>query len=231
MKRNDDVFFFTLVDFLLQVFFFGLLLYVVSAVAAKAKEAKVNDNAAKIEQTQAQIKRIESWTGFSSITELTDYLSNLAPPQDFRGWADFMSKHKDVKPVASAIEYIQDKGGIATVKANLQKFEDAYGLPPCYFTESADGKISPRAVATLLVEDTKISLSQSSSEFDALISSSGIQFGIGQSMNLEVFSKTFAQFKQAGRKCNVHVVVNLRTDLNRPYFSALSGFAPLRVIR
>jgi hypothetical protein len=37
MRRTDDVFFFTLIDFLLQIFFFGLLLFVVGQSLQKDK--------------------------------------------------------------------------------------------------------------------------------------------------------------------------------------------------
>jgi hypothetical protein len=223
MKRNDDVFFFTLVDFLLQVFFFGLLLYVVSKVA-------VNSEVKRVEEAKEKIQKVEKWTGFSSITELTDYLSNLAPPDDFRGWADFMSKHTDVKAVEGAVVYVEEKGGLEDIKDKVKKFEEAFGLPPC-FVELADGRKNPKSVATLLVEDAKISLVQTTREFDDLLSKNGIRFEVGQGLSLQEFSKTFTRFKQAGRSCNVHVVINLRTDLNRPYFAALSGFAALRVLR
>ena len=90
MKRSEAVFFFTLVDFLIQIAFFALVLYAVVQI----QDAKRTEKEAEAARAS---KDVAHWTGFSTLSELSDYLSKLAPPIDFRGWADFMSRLGDPK--------------------------------------------------------------------------------------------------------------------------------------
>ncbi len=63
--RRDDVFFFVLIDFLVQAIFFGLFIFVVYQADIKKK--------------QAQSRDAVDAAGVSDLTELTDELSRLAP--------------------------------------------------------------------------------------------------------------------------------------------------------
>src|SRR5262245_962960 len=111
MRRTDDVFFFTLVDFLVQVFFFGLLLFVVAGVSKGEAERKL----AKERQELEEIKRA---AGVSNLTELTDFLTKMAPVNELRGTSEFISKMGGVEKVKEAL-------------VKLQKYEEGSGKPPC----------------------------------------------------------------------------------------------------
>src|SRR4051794_2255230 len=124
MRRTDDVFFFTLIDFLVQVLFFGLLLFVVAKVKEQAAEMK-------LAKESAEVEKIKKATGISDLTELTDTLTRLAPITELKGTADF----------------IRSVGGIEKVKEGLDrlhKYDEGSGKPPCLFIVT-DGKRTARS--------------------------------------------------------------------------------------
>jgi hypothetical protein len=71
MRKGDEVFLFTLVDFLLQVFFFALLLFVVNLAMQKQEDEK--RGLAETEQ-----ERLLKSVGVSNLTELSDLLTKMA---------------------------------------------------------------------------------------------------------------------------------------------------------
>ena len=75
MKRDESVFFFTLVDFLLTALFLGVVLYV---LAESASAADVQRQA----ETQRALAEMRAATGISDIRELTDRLTRLGPVRD-----------------------------------------------------------------------------------------------------------------------------------------------------
>jgi len=87
VKRAYDVFFFTLIDFLVQVAFFFILLFVVSEAARVSAES---DRAQEGQQVK-KLRELSGGLGFSNLTELTDYLTKLVPVSDFKGIADFIA--------------------------------------------------------------------------------------------------------------------------------------------
>src|SRR5687768_4691818 len=97
MRRSDDVFFFTLIDFLLQVFFFGLLLFVVGQALQKNRESDY-------QREQRAIQELKKTTGVSNITELTDALSKMAPLKELRGTSDFMQRHGGIENVEAMVK-------------------------------------------------------------------------------------------------------------------------------
>jgi hypothetical protein len=130
VKRSDDVFFFTLIDFLLQAFFFGLLLYVV----ARSANVGVEHERAKREKQIEQVKRA---AGVSNLTELTDLLTKLAPIRDLQGTADFIARAGGAEKVIKKVAMVDEAGGAASLELKLEKLrklEEGTGRPPCLFT-------------------------------------------------------------------------------------------------
>jgi hypothetical protein len=70
MRQSEHVLYITLVDFLLQLVFLGLIIGVVYAVAAKGDKDEIK-----------KVEEIKQKLGVSDLTKLTDDLTRLAPLQ------------------------------------------------------------------------------------------------------------------------------------------------------
>jgi hypothetical protein len=150
VRRADDVFFFTLIDFLAQIFF-GLLLYVVGQAALAQKQTSKAD-------VVAQAEELESATGFSNLAELTDYLTRLAPATEWKGVADFFSERGGLVKARDTLGVVARAGGpekLAEAPDKLRKYEEGTGKPPCLFDVVNDRKV-PRPLATVVATDDTI---------------------------------------------------------------------------
>lgn len=211
MKRTDDVYFFTLIDFLIQSLFFGLLLYVLGQASQQ--------EAAKTQKGASDIAEFATAAGFTNLTQLTDYLSKLAPVSDFKGIADFLSSAGGIKEVKAAVAVVQTAGGIKEAKAavglvkasggtsavtadldKLRKFEEGTGKPPCLF-DSVGGKKVAKSLATVIASESTIQFEASNPELEEALVLIGRSFSSIQSLPLNEFSKTFAPLVQKKPAC------------------------------
>src|SRR5690348_2694198 len=103
-KRRDDVFFFILIDFLLQILFFGLFLFVVYQAGLK--------------RDQEKLKEAVDAAGVSDITELTDDLTRLAPLK-LRELNDLIKQLGGPDEVKRLLERAQQEGGAEVSIAKL----------------------------------------------------------------------------------------------------------------
>ena len=78
MKQSEHVLYITLIDFLLQLLFLGL---VVGVVYAFAQDEADKFDPIKGKEAQEQIEKIRKATGISDITKLTDEFTRLGPLQ------------------------------------------------------------------------------------------------------------------------------------------------------
>lgn len=203
MKRSDDVFFFTLIDFLVQALFFGLLLYVLGQAAqqesAKAREA--SDQVAK--DKDARLEKVAQASGFSNLTELLDYLTKLAPVMEFKGIADFLSSAGGIGKAREAVTVVQAAGGPDKVKASmdkLRKHEEGTGKPPCLYDMVGDRKVA-KILATVIADDATIRFETSNPALKEALQLVGRSFDSVKSLPLAEFSKTFAPLVQRKADC------------------------------
>lgn len=216
MKQSDDVFFFTLIDFLVQVFFFGLLLFVVNQAVGAKKETERVEEAAKLE---AVIKSV----GVSNIAELQDYLTKLAPLQNLQGTADFISRLGGPEKANQAMALVAAAGGVEELKAKVRKYDEAYGLPPC-FKDEVNGKTVPRTLAVLRVEDSAIEILRTSPELDRLLSESGSgAVNLGR-MSLDEFRARFVPLRTRSPSCAHFVEVKVVTQFLNPMRAVWAAF-------
>lgn len=216
MKQSDDVFFFTLIDFLVQVFFFGLLLFVVSQAVGEKKETQRAEEAAKLE---AVIKS----AGVSNIAELQDYLTKLAPLQNLQGTADFISRLGGPEKANEAMALVAAAGGAEELKVKVRKYDEAYGLPPC-FKDEFNGKTVPRTLAVLRVEDSAIEILRTSPELDRLLSEAGSgAVNLGR-MSLDEFRTRFVPLKARSPSCAHFVEVKVVTQFLNPMRAVWAAF-------
>jgi hypothetical protein len=116
MRQSEHILYITLIDFLLQLLFLGLVLSVIySALQPDQEETKAN---------QSFVKNIKQLTGISDLTKLTDELTRLGPLQKV---------YSDVKYGQEAKTLFQKVGG----KENASKLltdeakKAGQGRPSC----------------------------------------------------------------------------------------------------
>lgn len=216
MKQSDDVFFFTLIDFLVQVFFFGLLLFVVSQAIGTKKEVQRAEESLKLD---AVIKS----AGVSNIAELQDYLTKLAPLQNLQGTADFISRLGGPEKAKEAMALVVAAGGVEELKVKVKKYDEAYGLPPC-FKDELNGRTVPRTLAVLRVEDSAIEILRTSPDLDRLLAEAGLSaVNLGR-MSLDEFRSRFAPVKARSPSCAHFVEVKVATQFINPMRAVWANF-------
>jgi hypothetical protein len=226
MRRSDDVFFFTLIDFLLQVFFFGLLLFVVGQTLQTEDEN--NHRSAR-----EQLDRLLKATGVSSITELTDQLTKMAPLDQLRGTSDFIARQGGQKAVEAAVAAVSAAGGIDKVSElqaqvtamseRLAKLE-GWGKTSCIPNIMVNGKLQPKSIATVTVTDDGILLENPAPEMTTLLTTMGLEFSAVQQLSLASFRSTFAEVVTKQPECRYFLKVVTRTRYLEPMRAVWSAF-------
>jgi len=196
VRHSDNVFFFTLIDFLVQVAFFGLMLHVVQ----RAAEAQV----VKISKVDASaIDRLKKATGVSNMTELTDDLSNLGPIKELKGTADFIAKSggaAGLKKMQSAVESAGGADKIAESLERLRKYEEGSGKPPCLY-HVVNGKKTAKTIATVVASDATIKIQDSTSDLADVLKKVGRSFDSVKDLSHSDFRIAFAPLVQSDPSC------------------------------
>lgn len=193
LRRSDNVFLLTLVDFLVQIIFFGLLIFVVY----KAIEGRKREN-----YSPYQVEKAIDLAGVSNIVELNDQLSKLAPV-GLKGLSTKLNldaKDADVGRLADAIER---SGGAANVSASLErlaKLEQGLGKPPCLF-DVVNGQKKPKPIAYAIASASTITLQTETPELTQVLAKIGLQFGSVRSLSLSQFKRAFSRLLIAEPAC------------------------------
>lgn len=208
MKKTDDVFFFTLIDFLIQVFFFGLVLFVLNElINEKVKEEQAND--------QAKIETLLKKTGVSTLTELTDQLSKLAPITELKGISDFLNRAGGLEKVKTDVATVANAGGTSVVQDKLEKLkriEEGSGKPPCLFDKLPDGKKSVKPLATVEATDTSIKFTGQTPELEKLLSRMGATYESIEELTFSQFKSAFSPVIKLDPDCRYTLRFIERTD-------------------
>lgn len=209
MKKDDSVFFFTLVDFLVSTLFFGLVIY-----------AMVGQRVAVVAQAQstnaANTKRLVESTGVSDLTELTDLLTRLGPVRE-------LAKQK--RDFAQLDSLVAATGGIDSVRRAIARLRQAegYGKPPCRYSTDGTRKI-PTDVATLEGGDSTIKIVATTPVFDSIASSLGQSLPAGAILGFTEFRKAVAGVVQREPSCRFFVEFRERTRFVDARDAAASAF-------
>jgi hypothetical protein len=217
MRRADDVFFFTLIDFLIQVFFFGLLMFVIGQAESYRQDEERLKN-------KHIVERLLSETGFSNLTELTDFLSRLAPPEEFKGIADFFSAQKKDE-IKQAMELVQRAGGVEEVRGKLKSYDEKFGKKSC-IAKKSDGTIPISAVFTL--NDDSITLEQEKEDFSKLLLGLKKESSQVKVLSTEQFRQVYGNLKNLYPDCLYHVTVRVNTKYLEPMEAVRSAFRTFR---
>ncbi|MBW6495495.1 MAG: hypothetical protein K0B16_13240 [Burkholderiaceae bacterium] len=226
MRRSDDIFFFTLIDFLLQVFFFGLLLFV---VGQHLKSDEERNRATEIKEREHLLKA----AGVSSITELTDRLTKMAPLDQLLGSSDFIARNGGEKAVQAAVAAVSAAGGVEKV-AKLKNEVDAmtdriaklkgWGKVSCIPNITVKGVVRPKSIATVVVADEMVTLQNPTPELHQLLSSLGMRFESVEALSPAAFRRTFAGVVTKQPECRYFLDVVTKTRFLAPMRDVWSAF-------
>jgi hypothetical protein len=193
ISRADNVFLLTLVDFLVQIIFFGLLIF----VFFKESESKSRASA-----SPEQVEKALDAAGVSNIVELNDELSKLAPVR-LKGLNEKLhagTKDADITRAADAIGKAGGAGGLPDAIERLAKLEEGSGKPPC-ISDMVGGKKQARTLATALGSATTITFQSETPDLATLLRSIGLHYSDVRSLSLTQFSRTFGRVVTAQPKC------------------------------
>jgi len=227
MKRGEDVFFFTLIDFLLQVFFFGLLLFVAWQVQQQGSEG---DRA----REESAEKRLLEGVGVSNIAELTDLLTKMVPLENLRGTSDYMARNGGIEKAKAAVDAVNAAGGaeklaqydrqVKQLTARVSELEGGWGKASCLPNISVNGKLQPKSVARVLVDDNLITLEDPTQEMQSLLSSHGLEYSAVQKLTPAAFRTAFAPVVARQPECRFFLSVTTRTQYLEPMRAVWSAF-------
>lgn len=222
MKRDDSVFFFTLIDFLVTALFFGLVLFAVERAVA---ERRSTEQAAKAAAVDSLIRA----SGVSNLTELTDELTRLGPLKEARHTIQEILKLGNLKTAQRAIVTVNRAGGVDSVNARLERLrlkEEGTGKPHCLFTQARGGR-EAIVLATLVGTDSTIAFVRETQHLSALLSRMGLSFTEVQSLKHSQFRTTFARVPQLDPTC-LHTVEFIERT---PYVTARDAVRGLFYMR
>jgi hypothetical protein len=189
LRRSNDVFLLTLVDFLIQVIFFAAFIFVVYQTLIKDPNSKEYDS--------AEVTKAIQLAGVSDLNELTDELTKLAPV-NLKG---FNARLGD--------------GGAGQLDRKLErlaKLEQGQGKPACIY-ETIDGERKPKMLATAIGSASSITFVENTPELQTLLGSLGLRFEDIRSLSLPAFRRTFNSVIQKQPECRYTIILRETTNL------------------
>lgn len=219
MRRSETVFFFTLVDFLLQICFFGLFIFVTyHSVQAGLKH--VEDKRRK--GITHAVDMLQQHFGISNLVELTDYLTKLVPANQLKGWAEFYSGigSADARQI---VDFVRQNGGIGEVEKKLRQLEEGSGKPPCIY-DVRDGKKVRRILASALADDTSIRFLRSTADLEAVLALLGANYSEVERLALRDFRQRFEALRRIKPECRYSLLFFEATPLRAPRDAARHAF-------
>lgn len=198
-QRSDSVVLLTLVDFLIQIIFFGLLVF----VFYKAAEGRSKRN-----YTPAQVGKAIDAAGVSNIVELNDELTKLAPMQLKQLNKELRADGKNAD-IAKLIEVVNQAGGAGEA---AKKLEQGLGRPPCLVSE-VTGKRQVKVLAAVTGSANTITFEAETPELHALLTEVGLKYGDIQSLPLTRFRSVFNRVVEKHPNCRYTVQLRETTGL------------------
>lgn len=206
LRRSNDVFLLTLVDFLIQIIFFSVFIFVVYQALLKDPKAKNYDS--------AQVTKAIEVAGVSNLVELTDELTKLAPVT-LRGFNAKLGDDADQGHIEAAADAIAEAGGaekLAEKLERLAKLERGQGKPACIY-ETVDGEKKPKMLATAVGSASIITFVENTPELQNLLTSLGLKFENVKSLSHGAFKRAFSQVIHNQPECRYTIVLRETTNL------------------
>ena len=208
MRQSEHILYITLIDFLLQILFLGLVISVIYAASVDTKTEEQGLKDAKI--AQENLKQITKLTGISNITELTDLLTRLGPLQQANKNSETFEK------ISSEINKV---GGLDSAKKILADaaISSGQGAKSCLPNKAK--------LATLHLYKDRVELgSFDPKEFPNLLEKLALSKQKVERLSLAEFTKSFSQVNTLFPDCkfNVNIVEHSfdtrPRDVIRPIF-------------
>jgi hypothetical protein len=203
--RSDSIFLLTLVDFLIQVIFFGLFIFVVYQTMLQ-RDRKRYDPAA--------VNRAVETAGVSDLTELIDELSKLAPVR-LKGFNATLGDEASEAQVRRAAEAIKEAGGASGVSdamQRLEKLERGSGLPAC-IDETIGGARHAVTLASATGTGNSIVFDAPTKQLTTLLDEVGLDFASVRSLSLRDFPRVFRRILTKHPKCRYTIVFRETTRM------------------
>jgi hypothetical protein len=204
-QRSDGVFLLTLVDFLVQVIFFGLFVFVVHQAMVQREKQRYDP---------AAVDRAVEAAGVSDLTELVDELSKLAPIR-LKGFNATLGNEADEAQVRQAAEAIRDAGGangVADAMKRLAKLERGSGLPAC-LDEAAGGSRRAVTLAAATGTGSSIVFDAPTPQLTKLLTEIGLGYSSIRSLGLRDFTRTFRRVLTRHPNCRYTIVLRETTRM------------------
>lgn len=209
MRQTEHVLYITLIDFLLQLLFLGMVISVIYAIAQR-QEPATPDPAAARDALEAMTK-IKNLTGISDLTKLTDELTRLGPlnqvGNDAQSWRD----------ISDAIREIGGKENARKTLTEQAAKRGGQGLPSCLENKAR--------LATFHAYQDRIELGDfDAKEFNALLSKIGESKIKVEHLSNSEFSKIFSRVKTTHPDCRFNVDLVEHSYDTRPRDAVRSAF-------
>jgi hypothetical protein len=195
MRRDESVFFFTLVDFLLTALFFGLVLFAVGQAHAQHEKG---------EQTKWVVvaDSLRKATGVSDLTVLTDRLTRLGPLRNAEEATRLVKQVGGLVAARKALATVGKAGGSDTVAARLERLlqREGAGKPHCLFNESR-GVREAVVLASVIATDSTLSFERETAHLSSVLASIGRNFDEVRVLRLREFRQSFERLRAVQPSC------------------------------
>lgn len=205
MKRGDSVYFLTLVDFLLNALFFGLVLF----AAGRAKSTQLGVQ-------HAQVDTLRKVTGISDLAELTDQLTRLVPLRNARAATTLVDQLGGIEKTRRLAGILSDAGGMDSLQARLQRLalREGAGKPHCLFTTDADGRKVAIPVARVTATDSLIEFTNNTHELRQILEALGVSYESVRELPYAEFRRAFGRLGE--KSCTYTLRVRELTNYKYP---------------
>jgi hypothetical protein len=207
VQRSDNVFLLTLVDFLVQIIFFGLF---VSVAYQASQEARRN----RLAIEEASLGKLLETAGVSNFIELQDELGKLAPVR-LKGFNQSLGTVGGGGDVALVKKMLDDSGGVDGLRAKLDqltKLEQALGKPPC-LSENRDGKRVAIPIATVVGDSNSLTFTGNTPQLQKVLTELGLSYERVRSLGLAEFRQTFQKTVTVYPNCTHTIMLRETTRL------------------
>ncbi|MDW3688452.1 hypothetical protein RA280_43375 [Cupriavidus sp. CV2] len=225
IKKQDNVFLLTLVDFLIQVIFFGMFAYAAYAamqdprveqlgrmVKSRFEDAtddevgQALDKATKLNskeleralKAEEELQRLQKQMGVSNIAELTDILTKMAPVKELKETSAVIKKAGGIERLNAAVEYYNLRGP---------------GKPHCL---TQPGSTSAQPLATLIGYEDHIEIQGLTPQLSTVLEKLGVSFEDVRSLPLREFARTFSKLGSAFPECSYTFLLLEKTRFVEP---------------
>ena len=201
MRQSEHILYVTLIDFLLQILFLGMVVSVIYAASLEpdTESKQIED----VKTAQENIQIIKKLTGISNITELTDLLTRLGPLQQVKARQD------DYEKLSTEVRKVGGVEAAQKVLADHAAVSGGQGSKSCLPNKAR--------LATLHVYRDRIELgSYDLKEFPDLLTKLSLTKQKVERLSLDEFSRSFGQVKVLFPECKFNVDVIEHSFDTRP---------------